>query len=125
MTAVLTAIWNARGLVPWVLAALAIGWGLWERADYYSLKAADAAAIKKASDHAESLANELVIEQAKAMAVTTKTETVYVDRLKLAPDDRQRNRVGTLGVRDIVNGALAAPDTAPPAMPGPSPSPGR
>ena len=30
-------------VAPWVLVALAIGWALWERADYYDCMAARAA----------------------------------------------------------------------------------
>lgn len=59
---------------------------------------------------ADALSDELVIEQAKKMAVTEKTVVEYVDRIRKVPvvqecpaDDR--DRLGSRGVRDIVRPA--------------------
>jgi hypothetical protein len=82
----------------------------WLQADIAADKAAQADAVAKMRDRAEALSNELVIQQAIAMAKTAEKETVYVDRIKRIPvapgEDEaarsERMRTGTAGVRDIL-----------------------
>jgi hypothetical protein len=84
----------------------------WLQTEVAENKAAQAGAILKLEQKAERLSNELVIEQAKAMAVTAQKETVYVDRIKRIPmaqgEDEaarsERMRAGTAGVRDLLCG---------------------
>lgn len=84
-------------------------------------KAEQAEAVQKAQERADRLANELVIEQAKAMAVTEKVTIEYRDRVRNAPDDVARLRAIALGMRDIASGrSSASPSGAPSAMPAPS-----
>ena len=66
--------------------------------------AADQKAIEKAQKKADDIANELIIAQAQAMAVTEKTVTVYRDRVIHAPTTT------TCGpaVRDAAAGVLDA-----------------
>src|SRR5262245_58332636 len=78
----------------------------------------------KAQQRADSLANELVIAQASAMAVTEKKVVEYVDRIRTvqAPDTAcpadPRMRLGSHGVRDILRGSDAA-GSAPAPVQGP------
>ncbi len=119
------------GALPWIRAnwrLLAIGLLVaalgvqtvrlaWLQAEVAGDKAAQAAAILKLRDKAEALSNELVIEQAKAMAVTAEKEVVYVDkvrRIPVAPGEdeaarSERMRAGTSGVRSILCSGPAAP----------------
>ncbi len=95
----------------------------WLQAEVAEDKAAQAAAIQKLRDKAEALSNELVIEQAKAMAATAEKETVYVDRIKRIPvapgEDEaartERMRAGTNGVRTILCSGNPAPTFCGPA----------
>lgn len=48
MSAILTAIWSARGLVPWVLAGLSLAGLLWYRGQYESCQASIAQEAAKA-----------------------------------------------------------------------------
>jgi hypothetical protein len=45
-----------------------------------------------------------VIQQAIAMARTEKVVIEYRDRIRNAPNDVERNRAGSVGVRDILRG---------------------
>jgi hypothetical protein len=65
-----------------LLLACAVLFGLWkaEEASYANYKTAQAAAVLKAQERADALANELVIEQAKSMAGTEKVVIEYRDR---------------------------------------------
>jgi hypothetical protein len=82
----------------------------WLQADIAADKADQADAVAKMRDRAEALSNELVIQQAIAMAKTAEKETVYVDRIKRIPvapgEDEaarsERMRAGTAGVHDIL-----------------------
>jgi hypothetical protein len=65
-------------------------------------KLAQADAVKKAQERAEALSTDLLIEQAKNMAVTERTVIQYVDRIHKAPDDIERSRLGSVGVRDTL-----------------------
>lgn len=73
-------------------------------------KVARLEAIRVAEKKSEDLSNELIIEQAKATAITTQKVTTYVDRIRLVktPDNScpadERMRIGSDGVRDIVRG---------------------
>ena len=92
----------------------------WDRADLAEAKAGQEKAISAAQKKADDLANELVIAQAQAMAVTTQKVVTYVDRIQASPDDAARNVAGSLGVRDIIRpgGATSAGKPAA-AVPGP------
>lgn len=48
MMAILTAIWNARGLVPWVLVVAAVAGALWYHGQYESCQASIAQEAAKA-----------------------------------------------------------------------------
>lgn len=82
----------------------------WLQAAVAGDKAAQAEAIRKLLEKAETLSNELVIQQAKSMAVTAEKEVVYVDkvhRIPVAPGEdeaarSERMRAGTSGVRSIL-----------------------
>lgn len=100
-----------KGL-PWVLCAFLFGMWQWDRASLADEKAAQETAIATAQKKADSLADELIIAQAQAMAVTEKKVVTYVDRIQSSPDDAARNIAGSLGVRDIIH-------------PGGAPSPGK
>lgn len=63
----------------------------------------------EAQERADALANELIIEQAKAMAINTETRIIHVEKIKRVKDsgaagDAERNRLGTIGVSDILRG---------------------
>lgn len=103
--------WVAWALKNWkyvTMAALAaaavVMFGLWkmEEAGRAEDKLALEQAVRKAQEKAEALSNELIIEQARAMAATERTVIKYVDQIRSAPGDAERNRLGTLGVRDIL-----------------------
>ncbi len=81
----------------------------WAQNELISDKLAQAEAVRKAQERADALSNELVIQQAIAMAVTERTVIQYVDRIRNAPSDVERNRAGSLGVRDILRGSGAPP----------------
>lgn len=89
----------------------------WLQAEVAGDRAAQAEAIRRLQDKAETLSNELVIQQAKAMAVTAEKEVIYVDkvrRIPVAPGEdeaarSERMRAGTSGVRSILCSGPAAP----------------
>ncbi len=73
--------------------------------------AADQKAIEKAQKKADDAANELIIAQAQAMAVTEKTVTVYRDRIVHAPVTSTCGPTvhdAAAGVLDAFRGAGAA-----------------
>jgi hypothetical protein len=78
-------------------------------------RAEQAQAVLKAQERADKLANELVIEQAKKMAVTEKVTIEYRDRIRNAPDDVERLRAIALGMRDIASGRSSASPSGSPA----------
>lgn len=79
----------------------------WAENELISDKLAQADAVRKAQDRADALSTDLLIEQAKAYAVTEKKVTEYVDRIRTVavaaecPAD-ERDRLGSRGVRDIL-----------------------
>jgi hypothetical protein len=92
---------------PWVLLLLACAIGAagtgWYRAKYHNLQAANATAIAEAQRKADALANELIIAQAAAMAVTKETVTVWRDKVK---NDPSADSVSP-AVRDALRGVHA------------------
>lgn len=63
----------------------------------------------EAQERAERLSNELIIEQARIIRLTNKKATSHVDQIRAVKDpgqagDAERNRLGTLGVRDLLRG---------------------
>lgn len=108
-----------KGL-PWLVAAFCFGMWQWDRADLAEAKSAAEGAISAAQKKADSLADELVIQQAIAMGITQKKVVTYVDRIQASPDDAARNVAGSLGVRDIIYGSGAkSPGKPAVAVPGP------
>lgn len=93
-----------KGL-PWMAALFCFSMWQWDRADLAEEKAGQEKAISAAQKKADDLANELVIAQAQAMAVTQQKVVTYVDRIRTSPDDAARNIAGSLGVRDLILGA--------------------
>lgn len=89
-----------------LIGLLALGL-LWYRGEYRGCVADRAAAIVEAQKRADALSTDLLIEQAKAMAVTEKKVVEYVDRIKTVqvaqecPSD-ERDRLGSRGVRSIL-----------------------
>jgi hypothetical protein len=89
-----------------VMGVLLVGL-LWFRGQAASCRADQASAIIEAQKRADALSNELVIEQAKAMAVTEKKVVEYVTQIKTVqvaqecPAD-ERDRLGSRGVRSIL-----------------------
>ena len=65
-------------------------------------------AVLAAQREAERLSNELVIQQAIAMSVTSKKAGSYVGQIQSAPD-AERMRIGSRGVRDLVAGSGRPP----------------
>ena len=109
---------NWRWLLPVIGVVTALAWGSIEHARRVSLErdmAADALvrqqAVQKAKDEAQALSEELVIEQAKAMAINDNKAVRYVDRIKYvqAPDTAcpadERMRLGSRGVSDLIRGS--------------------
>jgi hypothetical protein len=76
----------------------------WAENELISDKLAQAEAVKKAQDRADALSTDLLIEQAKNAARTEKVVIEYRDRIRNAPNDVERNRAGSVGVRDILRG---------------------
>lgn len=120
-----------------LMGALALGLGVqtlrlaWVNEEFTSYKLEEAKAVKKAQDKADALATDLLIAEAKAYEVRTKTITSYIDRIVhvSTPSDRKcdldpRNVAGSHGVSDIVRGSLPqAPGNNAPAVPGPRTGP--
>jgi hypothetical protein len=94
-----------------VMGVLLVGL-LWFRGQAANCRADQAAAIIEAQKRADALSNELVIEQAKAMAVTEKKVVEYVTQIKTVqvaqecPAD-ERDRLGSRGVRSILGDTKA------------------
>lgn len=109
---------------PWVLLALAcvIGAGGtgWYRMKWLDEIHGREVAVAEAQKKADSLANEIIIAQAAAMAVTERTVTVFRDRIANAPQTSScgpvlRDAIG--GVREILRGGDAgAQRGTPPAV---------
>ena len=73
-------------------------------------KVAQAKALSEALAKAESLSNELIIEQAAAMGRTNQKVISYVTRIRNVPGpsvacDDERMRIGSRGVFDIISGS--------------------
>jgi hypothetical protein len=131
MLPVLLANW--RWLLPVIGIVTALAWGGIEHARRVSLERNMAAdelaqqkAVQKAKDEAQALSDELVIEQAKAMAINDKKAVTYVDRIKYVqvPDTAcpadERMRLGSRGVSDLIRSSGSpAVGGAPVAVPGP------
>jgi hypothetical protein len=81
------------GLIVW-------GQGLSLKISGWHLKIANARI--EAQDRADRLANELIIKEAIAMGVTNQKAQDYGTQIKKATGDKQRDAIGTRGVRDIV-----------------------
>jgi hypothetical protein len=79
-------------------------YGLWqhERAVNANDRAAQAQAIIDAQTKADALAKSLEEEQARKAEVVERTVTQYVDRIRKAPDDRERLRATASGMRAIL-----------------------
>ncbi len=89
---------------PWVLvivvSVIGVGGTGWYRMRWLSEISGRQEAVIAAQKKADTLANELVIAQAQAMAVTEKTVTVYRDRIAHAA---QTNTCGPV-IRDALRG---------------------
>lgn len=113
---------------PWVLALAGVLGLLWYRAEYkqevagrLADKAAALEEVAREQKKAAALSDELVIQQAIAMAVTSKKAGNYVEQIRKAPD-AERRRIGSRGVRDLIQGGGGGPPAlggAPAAVPGP------
>lgn len=127
MLAKIPLAWKLVGVLGLVLA-LTIGAGIiYERgvsAGEAKIEAKVNAANLALEKKAEDLSNELVIQQAIAMGVTSKKATTYVQQIHAAPDDVARVRAASHGVRDIVGGdaggAERSPDAAVPGSRAPA-----
>jgi hypothetical protein len=97
--------WREIGMGALLLAcAVLFGLWKWEEAAYANYKTKQAIAVLKAQERADALANELVIEQAKAMAGTEKVVIEYRTQIRNAPDDAARLGAIARGLRDITRG---------------------
>jgi hypothetical protein len=107
--------WKIAGVAILLLVLSAAGAGLYAkgRSDgRLAIEAADAKAVADAQKKADDLANELIIAQAQAMAVTEKTVVQYRDRIVNAPKTSSCGpavRDAAAGVRDILRGGEADP----------------
>ena len=123
---------NWRRLLAVIGIASALVWGCLEHARRVSLERDRAAdelaqrqAVQQAKDEAQALSDELLIEQAKAMAINGNKAVTYVDRIKYVqvadtacPAD-ERMRLGSRGVSDLIRGSGSpAVGSAPVAVPG-------
>jgi hypothetical protein len=100
--------------------ACAVLFGLWksEEASYANYRVKQAAAVLKAQERADKLANELVIQQAIAMAGTEKVSSGARTELRQAPDDAARLRAISRGLYAITRsggpqGGGGPPDAVP------------
>lgn len=100
----ITSLWKFRDVgYLLVIAALVIwGQGLSLKIAGWNLKIANARI--EAQERADRLANELIIEQAKNMAVINRKADSYGQQIRKATSDADRDRIGTIGVRNIVSG---------------------
>lgn len=117
---------NWLALAPYLGIVAALAFGGFEYtvvktrdAEISQMKADAAKAVAEAQTNADRLANELVIAQAQAMAVTETTKTVYVDRIKNVPvtsacPASPAVRAGLDGVHDIIYGGRANPPAGDP-----------
>jgi hypothetical protein len=120
----------SKNMLPIVLGGLAglallIGALVLYEKGKHACEAGQAAAILKAQQKADALANELIIAQAQAMAATDRKADTIVQQIKMAPSDQRRLCAVYSGVRDIVSGrdpkALYCADGA---VSGPGAAPG-
>lgn len=105
---------------PWVIILFLVGWIGWLKYEAAKRDLAEAKAVSAFQSEANTLAGELIIEQAIAMGAAEKTVVVNVERIrnvKVPVDEEQacsicargeRARLGTRGVRDTVHGSPAA-----------------
>ena len=124
---------NWRWLLPVIGIVTALAWGGIEHAwrvslerDMSAIKLVQQKTVQKAKDEAQALSDELVIEQAKAMAINDNKAVRYVDRIKYvqAPDTAcpadERMRLGSRGVSDLIRrSGSPAVGGAPAAVSGP------
>ena len=111
-----------------VVLALSVLGLLWYRGEYQSEKAgriadraAEHAKVLEAQLKAQALSDELVIQQAIVIGNSRKKAGSYVSQIRAAPD-ADRRRVGSRGVRDLIQGGGGGPPAvggAPAAVPGP------
>jgi hypothetical protein len=109
--------------LPWkILIVLAVAAGIYVKGRVDGNEAQENAYMREtlvAQKKADDLANELVIAQASAMAVTEKKVVQYVDRIRTvqAPDTAcsadPRMQLGNYGVRSLLSGTDA--ERSPPA----------
>lgn len=103
-----------------VMGILALALGVqtlrlaWADESIATTRAAQEKAIADAQAKADSLANELIIAQASAMAVTEKTVTSYVDRIVNVPVQTAcvaspAVAAGLDGMRAVLGGSQANP----------------
>ena len=110
------------------LLALSLIGLFWYRSEYteevagrLADKAAARAQVLEVQQQAAALSDELVIQQAAAMAHSSTKAGTYVAQIRAAPDG-DRRRVGSRGVRDVILGDDRRPPAlggAPAAVPGP------
>ena len=86
-------------------------WRVSLQRDMAVAKAARERIIRETQEKADSLANELIVQQAIAMGKTQEKVTTYVDRIRYVqgPDTcsaDERMRIGSAGVRDIITNDL-------------------
>lgn len=128
--------------LPWLIAAFGLvaggGGTLWYRSEYHECVAAreaDRTAAEKAKnaalDAARVKSDQIITEQAQALAATANKAGIYVEKIIHVPvtTDCVKSpamRAATDGVRDIIGspggGAAAAGSGAPAAVPGPGAS---
>ena len=99
------------GYVIVILGLIVWGQGLSLRIAGTTLKIANARI--EAQERADSLANELIIEQARNIGLTNQKATSYANQVRSVKDatsagDAERNRIGNRGVRDILGGNTPA-----------------
>jgi hypothetical protein len=116
----LATAWKVRDLGYLLAIAGLVAWGLGLKLTISDTGLRLVSARLEAEQRAAALSDELVIEQAKAMAVNERTAVQYVDRIRTirvaaeCPPD-ERDRAASRGVRDLVRGAPDAPVGGPPA----------
>jgi hypothetical protein len=111
-----------------VVLAISVGGLLWYRGSYEAEvagriadRAAAQAEVLKAQQAAETLSNELIIQQAIAMGSTAKKASSLVQQIHAAPD-ADRMRLGSRGVHELILGGGSGPPSvggAAAAVPGP------
>ena len=111
-----------------IVLALAVVGLLWFRGQYEGEKvariadrAAEQAKVLEIQQRAAALSDELIIQQAIAMGNSSNKAGSYVSQIRASPD-ADRRRVGSRGVRDLIQGGGSGTPTiggAPAAVPGP------